>query len=70
MTADKLADAILNKCDIYYGGALISKEADNNFLAQPVFGEPGPICEFISFVARDSKNGSKLSWAEGDRDFV
>ena len=27
MTADKLADAILNKCDIYYGGALISKEA-------------------------------------------
>ena len=44
--------------------------ADNNFLAQPVFGEPGPICEFISFVARDSKNGSKLSWAEGDRNFV
>ena len=27
MTADKLADAILNKCDIYYDGALISKEA-------------------------------------------
>lgn len=26
MTADKLADAILNKCDIYYGEALISKE--------------------------------------------
>ena len=27
MTADKLADAILNKCDIYYGEALVSKEA-------------------------------------------
>jgi len=27
MTADKLANAILNKCDIYYGEALISKEA-------------------------------------------
>lgn len=27
MTAEKLADAILNKCDIYYGEALISKEA-------------------------------------------
>ncbi len=29
MTADKLADAILNKCDIYYGGALISKRSHN-----------------------------------------
>ena len=27
MTADKLANAILNKCDIYYGDALVSKEA-------------------------------------------
>lgn len=27
MTAEKLANAILNKCDIYYGEALISKEA-------------------------------------------
>jgi len=27
VTADKLANAILNKCDIYYGEALISKEA-------------------------------------------
>ena len=27
MTADKLAKAILNKCDIYYGDALVSKEA-------------------------------------------
>ena len=27
MTADKLANAILNKCDIYYGEALVSKEA-------------------------------------------
>lgn len=27
MTADNLANAILNKCDIYYGDALISKEA-------------------------------------------
>lgn len=27
MTAEKLANAILNKCDIYYGNALISKEA-------------------------------------------
>ena len=27
MTADKLANAILNKCDIYYGNALVSKEA-------------------------------------------
>ena len=26
MTAEKLADAILNKCDIYYGESLISKE--------------------------------------------
>lgn len=27
MTAEKLANAILNKCEIYYGNALISKEA-------------------------------------------
>ena len=27
MTAEKLANAILKKCDIYYGDALISKEA-------------------------------------------
>ena len=27
MTAEKLANAILNKCDIYYGDALVSKEA-------------------------------------------
>lgn len=27
MTAEKLANAILNKCDIYYGESLISKEA-------------------------------------------
>ncbi len=27
MTAEKLANAILNKCEIYYGDALISKEA-------------------------------------------
>ena len=27
MTADKLANAILNKCDMYYGDALVSKEA-------------------------------------------
>ena len=27
VTAEKLANAILKKCDIYYGDALISKEA-------------------------------------------
>lgn len=27
MTAEKLTDAVLNKCEIYYGDALISKES-------------------------------------------
>lgn len=53
MTAEKLANAILKKCDIYYGDALISKEAI--------------IEKYLSFFADSSKPLIHLMFANWRR---